>query len=179
MGKTYDRIETGHKEWIEAQHMFFVATAPTGGDGRVNLSPKGYDTFRILDDRTVAYLDLTGSGVETIAHLRDNGRMTVMFCAFEGRPRILRLYGEGRVVLPESERWDDLAPHFELVAGARSIVTLAVDEVRTSCGYAVPFMDFGGERETLLEWAENKGHDGVSRYHRERNAESIDGLDGL
>lgn len=179
MGKTYDRIEPGHREWMDEQHLFFVATAPSGGDGHVNLSPKGYDTFRVLDDHTVAYLDLTGSGVETVAHLRDNGRLTVMFCAFEGRPRILRLYGTGRVVLPGSTEWDEWAPRFELHPGARAIICLAVDEVRTSCGYAVPFMDHVGERETLREWTENKGDDGVSRYHAERNAESIDGLPGL
>jgi hypothetical protein len=179
MGKTYDRIEPGHREWMESQHLFFVATAPTGADGHVNLSPKGYDTFRILDDRTVAYLDLTGSGVETIAHIRENARLTIMFCAFAGRPRILRLYGAGDVVMPDSTEWDGLVSRFAVVPGARSIIRLAVQEVRTSCGYAVPLMDFGSERETLREWTDNKGEPGVERYRRERNAVSIDGLAGL
>jgi hypothetical protein len=179
MAKTYDRIEDRHREWIEEQHLFFVATAPSGPDGHVNLSPKGYDTFRVLDDRTVAYLDLTGSGVETIAHLRQNGRLTIMFCAFEGRARVLRLYGQGRVAQPGSPEWDELAPHFDLIPGARAIIRLDVDRVSTSCGYAVPFMDYRGERETAIEWAEKKGPDGVARYHDERNAESIDGLPGM
>lgn len=179
MGKSFDALTDEHRTWIDAQHLFFVATAPSGGDGHVNLSPKGYDTFRVVDAVTVAYLDLTGSGVETIAHLRDNGRLTIMFCAFEGRPRILRLYGRGTAVLPADDGFDELVAAFGRPPGLRAVIRLDVERVGDSCGFAVPFMDYAGERETLGSWSERKGADGITDYWASRNASSIDGLPGL
>jgi len=165
--------------FITEQPMFFVATAPSGAEGHVNLSPKGHDTFRVLDATTVAYLDLTGSGVETIAHLRDNGRITLMFCAFTGPPRIVRLYGRGEPVFPGDAGYDDLVSRFPPLLGARSVIRIHLDRVSTSCGYAVPRMDYVGERDTLEKWCERKGPEGIERYKQEKNAESIDGLRGL
>jgi hypothetical protein len=139
MGKTYDQLDKRLHGWIAAQHIFFVATAPQRRGGHVNLSPKGHaDTFAVLDERTVAYLDLTGSGAETAAHLRDDGRITLMFCAFSGPPRILRLYGQGRIVLPGEQRWDELAAWFPARRGARAVVVVEVERIADSCGYAVP-----------------------------------------
>ena len=179
MARLHDAIDQNLREWIDAQHLFFVATAPSGPDGHVNLSPKGYDTFRVLDEHTVAYLDLTGSGVETIAHLRDNGRITFMFCAFEGKPQILRLFGRGEAVLPEDDRFATLAAAFPEVPGVRAVVRCDVERVQTSCGFAVPYMTFGSERETLNDWADRKGPDGLAEYHVAKNATSIDGLPGI
>ena len=179
MGKTYDGIDERLAAFLTAQHVFFVGTAPAGGDGHVNVSPKGMDSFRILDPTTVAYLDLTGSGVETIAHLRDNGRITFLFCAFEGPPRIVRLYGRGEVVLPGDDAFADLAARFPSVPGARSVIRVHLDRVSDSCGYAVPTYRYVGERDQLVAWAERKGSEGLNTYRRERNAYSIDGLPGL
>ena len=159
--------------------MFFVATAPAGVDGHVNLSPKGLDTFGIIDPTTVAYLDLTGSGVETIAHLRDNGRIVIMFCAFEGAPKILRLYGRGEVVVPSDARFAALRARFPTYAGTRSVILVIVERIADSCGYAVPLYRFEGQRSQLLDWADRKGAEGVVAYRAERNHESIDGLPGL
>jgi hypothetical protein len=179
MGRVYDAISDELADFISVQHMFFVATAPSGHDGRVNLSPKGLDTFAILDANTVAYLDLTGSGVETIAHLRDNGRITIMFCAFEGKPNIVRLYGRGEV-LPISEREADaLLPRFGSYPGARSVIRVRVDRVSTSCGYGVPLLEYEGERDQLLQFAERRGPDGLVEYRSAQNTASIDGLPGL
>jgi Pyridoxamine 5'-phosphate oxidase len=179
MARTHDTLDENLRGWVAAQHLFFVGSAPSGGDGHVNLSPKGYDTFRILDDTTVAYLDLTGSGVETIAHLRDNGRLTIMFCAFEGPPRILRLFGQGDVVLPGDLDFDELRAGFGDVPGVRSIIRCRLERIQSSCGYSVPFMAYESERETLLEWADRKSPEELGEYHAEKNAESIDGLAGL
>ena len=179
MAKTYPALSDEHVAWIAEQPLFFVASAPSGESGHVNVSPKGYDTFRVLDPHRVAYLDLTGSGAETIAHLRQNGRLTIMFCAFAGRPRILRLYGRGRSLRPGDEGFDALMAHFEPIAGGRSIVTLDIERIQTSCGYAVPLMEMTGERETLVEWAEKKGESGIADYWATRNATSIDGLDSV
>jgi hypothetical protein len=159
--------------------MFFVATAPSGGEGHVNLSPKGYDTLRILDANRVAYLDLTGSGVETIAHLRENGRITLMACAFTGNPRISRLYGRGEVHLFGTPEFDALAPHFPELPGRRAIIEITVDRATTSCGEAVPRMDLVSERDDLLDWTINKGEVGIVAYWASKNATSIDGLPGL
>ena len=166
-------------EWWAAQPLFFVATAPGGSAGHVNLSPKGHDTLRILGPLRVAYLDLTGSGVETIAHLRDNGRITLMACAFNGVPRISRIYGAGTVHEAGSPGFRELAPNFPDLPGARSIIDVAVDRVSTSCGFAVPMMDLVGDRDRLLEWARAKGDDGIVQYWGSKNAESIDGMPGL
>jgi hypothetical protein len=159
--------------------MFFVATAPSGGEGHVNLSPKGYDTLRILDANRVVYLDLTGSGVETISHLRENGRLTLMACAFTGNPRISRLYGHGSVHPFGSPEFDALASHFPELPGRRSIIDIAVDRATTSCGEAVPRMDLVEDRDDLLDWATKKGDDGITAYWQSKNAKSIDGLPGL
>jgi hypothetical protein len=167
------------REWIEAQHVFFVATAPLAADGHVNVSPKGGDTLRILDEHTVAYLDLTGSGVETIAHVVENGRVTVMFCAFEGRPKIVRLQGVGEVVRPGDGDFADLASLFPDLPGTRSVIRVAIDRMASSCGFGVPLMTFSADRSEMREWAERKGPDGLVDYRATRNAESIDGLPGL
>jgi hypothetical protein len=145
----------------------------------VNLSPKGHDCLRVIDPTTVAYLDLTGSGAETIAHTRENGRITVMLCAFDGPPLILRLYGEGTAHAHGSPRYEELRPRFPDLPGARSIVTVAIDRVQTSCGYSIPFMEYRDERPTLQQWASRKGDDGLREYWSEKNVESIDGLPAL
>ncbi len=176
MGKFFDSISDDLAGWIQAQHLFFVGSAPLSAEGHVNLSPKGQDCFRILSPNRVAYLDLTGSGNETSAHLLENARITFMFCAFVGPPRILRLYGKGRVILPDSAEWDDLSPQFTLIPGVRQIVIADIHAVQTSCGYAVPLMDYVAERDTLIKWAEHKGADGLSAYWDEKNMHSIDQL---
>jgi hypothetical protein len=175
MGKVLECITAELKAFIEAQPVFFVATAPLSGEGHVNLSPKGLDSLRVLSPTRVAYLDLTGSGNETAAHLQENGRITLMFCAFTGSPRILRLYGTGEVVLPESPGWSELAGLFPEYPGVRQIIVAEVSRVQTSCGYAVPLMDFARQRDTLLRWAEAKGET-LPMYRQEKNATSIDGL---
>lgn len=179
MGAVRETITPALAEFIAGQHVFFVATAPSGPGGHVNLSPKGLDTFAVLDERRVAYLDLTGSGVETIAHLRDDGRITIMFCAFEGSPTILRLYGRGEAIPVDDPRAQQFLAGFKPYPGARSVIVVDVERVSTSCGYAVPFMAFERERDRLVEWAENKGDDGIVEYRAEKNAASIDGLPGL
>lgn len=178
MGEVRAALDDDLIEWIGRQHVFFVATAPSEG-GHVNLSPKGYDSLRVLDTSTVAYLDLTGSGAETIAHTRENGRITLMLCAFEGPPRILRLFGTGQAHPLGSARFEQLHPRFPGIPGARSIVTVAIERVQTSCGYSVPFMDHREERPTLVQWAARKGEDGLREYWAARNVESIDGLPAL
>ena len=177
MGAVHESLEP-FVDWIAEQHVFFVATAPSEG-GHVNLSPKGHDSLRVLDPSTVAYLDLTGSGAETIAHTRENGRMTIMFCAFEGPPRILRLYGQGAAHPVGSPRYEALVDRFEPIVGARAIIELAIDRVQTSCGYAVPRLAYQEERPTLQQWAARKGDDGLAAYWGEKNVESIDGLPAL
>jgi hypothetical protein len=176
MAATLSEITPELAEWMRAQPIFFVATAPD--DGHVNLSPKGYDTFRVLGAHRAAYLDLTGSGVETVAHLRENGRITVMFCAFAGNPRIARLYGSGRVHELGSEGFEALVPQFELLPGTRSIIDIDVTRVSTSCGYAVPLMDLVADRRRLHEWAIAKGDASLVEYRSTKNAVSIDGLPG-
>jgi hypothetical protein len=176
MGRTYESITDELRAFVEAQHMFFVATAPLSTAGHVNLSPKGITDFRVLGPQRVAYLDLTGSGNETSAHLHENGRITIMFCAFEGPPRILRFYGLGRVALPGSAAWAELAPLFGSYPGARQIVTVDVERVQTSCGFGVPLFAYDGQRDQLIRWAESKGDEGLERYREEKNSCSIDGL---
>jgi hypothetical protein len=166
-------------EWWGAQPVFFVATAARADDAHVNLSPKGYDTLRVLGPQRVAYLDLTGSGVETIAHLRENGRITLMACSFDGTPRISRIYGRGTVHPVGTAGFDALACQFPELPGRRSIIEVDVERVSTSCGYAVPRMDLIGERDRLIEWAEKKGDEGVVASWGAKNAASIDGLPGL
>jgi hypothetical protein len=162
--------------FIRAQTMFFVATAPLAGDGHVNLSPKGLDTLRVISPTRVAYLDLTGSGNETAAHIAENGRITLMFCAFEGKPNILRLYGRGSLVLPNSPEWTALSAKFTLQPGARQIIVCDVDRVQNSCGMAVPLMRFESHRDGLLKWANVKGDPGLKEYREKKNRRSIDGI---
>lgn len=176
MGKPHDHITPEHRAFIERQRMFFVATAPLAPTGRINLSPKGLDTFRVLTENRVAYLDLTGSGNETSAHLADNRRITFMFCAFEGQPKILRLYGAGRTILPTSPEWPELAARFDPLPGARQIIAADIDRAATSCGYGIPLYAYEGQREQLAAWAERKGEGGLDSYRRRHNARSIDGL---
>ncbi|MEW9530401.1 pyridoxamine 5'-phosphate oxidase family protein [Microbispora sp. NPDC049125] len=179
MGKSYDRLTDRLREFISAQPVFFVATAPEAG-GHVNVSPKGYaDTFAIIDDTTVAYLDLDGSGVETIAHIRDNGRVTVMFCAFAGPPNIVRLYGTGRVVTPHDDGFDELITLFGPHPGVRSIIVVSCDRITDSCGFAVPFMKYDQDRPLLDEWAGRKDVQQRRTYRATHNRESIDGLPAL
>ncbi|MFM7737671.1 MAG: pyridoxamine 5'-phosphate oxidase family protein [Alphaproteobacteria bacterium] len=179
MAKMFDSIDDGLARFIGEQHVFFVATAPAGGDGHVNLSPKGLDSFRVIGPRTVAYLDVTGSGVETIAHLRADGRITVMFCTFSGPPRILRLFGRGTAVLPGDAGFDELVGRFPPTPGTRSVVRIELDRIADSCGYGVPRYEFVGPRSQMIDWAERKGPDGLREYREKNNARSIDGLPGL
>lgn len=174
MAKFFDKIDDKIREFIAEQKMFFTASAPA--DGRVNLSPKGIDTFRVLDEKTVCYLDLTGSGNETAAHIRENGRLTIMFCSFDGAPLILRLYGRGEVVQRSSENWNELAKNFEDFVGTRQIIVLNVESLQTSCGFGIPLYEYKKDRTTLLDWAKNKGDDGIEKYRWENNQTSIDGL---
>jgi hypothetical protein len=176
MGNVFDGLDEGLKAFIAAQHMFFVATAPLSAGGHLNVSPKGLDTFRVLGPKQVAYLDLTGSGVETVGHLRENGRITLMFCAFGGAPRILRLYGKGQAVEPGDEGWADLIGLFPDYPGVRSVVLVDLERIADSCGYGVPMFEFAGERKQLTAYAERKGPQGMEAYKRKKNRESIDGL---
>jgi hypothetical protein len=176
VGKVVDSINEHIQEFIAAQHMYFVATAPLTETGHINLSPKGTDTFRVLSSNRVAYLDMTGSGNETSAHLTENGRITIMFCAFDGAPNILRLYGQGHTILPDSPEWAEFAVHFTLAVGYRQIIVADIDRVQTSCGYGVPFYDYVGERDQMARWAEAKGEDGLEKYRQQNNLCSIDGL---
>ncbi|WP_248924628.1 pyridoxamine 5'-phosphate oxidase family protein [Paenibacillus hamazuiensis] len=174
MGKQFEAMLPEHERFIRRQNLFFVGSAPA--EGHVNLSPKGHDVLRVFSPTEVAYLDLTGSGNETSAHLKDNGRITLMFVAFEGAPMILRLYGTGRVVLPGTPEWDELIPHFELLPGARQIIYAKIHAVKTSCGYSVPFFSYTGERDTLRKWAEVKGEEELVAYRKQKNAVSMDGI---
>jgi hypothetical protein len=180
MAKTFDGIDERLGGFLADQPVFFVATAPSGPDGHVNLSPKGVaDTFRVLDPYTVAYLDITGSGIETVAHLRDNGRIVIMFCAFSGPPRIVRLHGRGTVLLPGVGDWEELAARFSPQPGARSVIKVALDRVSDSCGFGVPVMTYDKERGQLADWAGRKTEEELADYRAKKNGMSIDGLPGL
>ncbi len=181
MGKVHDGIDERLAEWIGRQHVFFVATAAGDTDGTVNVSPKGTaGTLAVLDEQRVAYLDLTGSGIETVAHLRDNGRITVMWCAFEGPPRIVRVHGTGEVVTPDDDRWAELLDAFGGPRpGQRSIIVVTARRVSDSCGYSVPLMEFRQDRTRLDEWAEARSEGELDEYRARKNARSIDGLPGL
>lgn len=182
MGRTYDTIDDRLATWLQEQPVFFVATAPLDGDGHINCSPKGNrQEFAVVDGRRVMYLDQTGSGIETVAHLQENGRIVVMFCAFSGPPRIVRLHGRGRAVLAGSPEFGSAAQPFPGAdgTGVRSVVVVDVERISDSCGYGVPFMDFEAHRPTMDEWSARKGRDGVERYWTEKNATSVDGLPGV
>lgn len=176
MGKFFDRILDQHREFIAKQKMFFVSSAPLSAEGHINLSPKGKDCFRILSDTCVAYMDIIGSGNETSAHVLENGRITFMFCAFEGPPNILRLYGTGRTVLPGDKNWETMAKRFHLDLSIRQIIVADIHKVQTSCGFSVPLYEYKGERDHADKWALSKGTEGLQAYKAEKNRISIDGL---
>jgi hypothetical protein len=182
MGKTFDVVDEKMAQWLHAQPVFFVSTSPLSREGSVNCSPKGNrDEFMVLGPTSVAYLDQTGSGVETIAHLRENGRIVVMFCAFEGPPRIVRLHGTGRVVPTDASEFVTLAESFPRASGVgvRSVIVIDVTRISDSCGYGVPIMAFQQHRPTMDQWSTRKGADGIREYWREKNLTSIDNLKGL
>ncbi|MFC1717446.1 pyridoxamine 5'-phosphate oxidase family protein [Candidatus Poribacteria bacterium] len=173
MATFYEELDEKLQQFIAEQKIYFTATAPA--EGRISLSPKGLNTFRCLDSRTVAYMNLTGSGNETAAHLLENGRITIMFCSFTEEPMILRIYGKGRSVYPQDADWDDLISQFDLMPGIRQIIVVDIDSVQTACGAGVPFYEFVGERDGLLRWFENSGEEEMEKYRQRANAVSIDG----
>ena len=185
MAKVYERIEPRMARWIGEQPVFFVATAPLSGEGMVNVSPKGLrGTFAVLDPHTFAYVDMTASGIETTAHLRENGRVCVMFCSFDGPPNVVRLHGRGRVLTHAEEGFDAALEPFAMGLAsrrteARGVVTVDVDRVSDACGYAVPRMTLDADRELLDSWAERKDPEQLRRYRAEKNEVSLDGLPGL
>ncbi len=176
MGKFFNAIQATHVDFIKKQHIFFVGTAPLSGDGRVNISPKGLDAFRIVNDNQVAYMDIIGSGNETSAHTLENGRITFMFTSFDKVPNILRLYGKGFTVLRDSDNWDTYAQHFAIFPSTRQIIVADIDLVQTSCGFGIPFYEYIGERTTHFDWAVKKNDDELRAYEQEKNLVSIDGL---
>ena len=179
MAKVFDGIDNAMADWIREQHVFFVATAPLSADGMVNVSPRGLDSLSILDEHTVAWLDLTGSGAETIAHLTENGRICLMFSSFDARPRIVRLHGRGRVVLPGDPLFGRVEREHPGHVGARAVIVVEVTRVADACGWGVPVMDFVEERDIMRPWAQKKGPDGLAEYRAEKNAHSLDGLPAL
>jgi len=179
MSKKRENIDPELAAWISRQCIFFVATAPLSQQGHINASPKGGDAFRVLGPLEVAYQDFTGSGAETIAHLRENGRIMIMFCAFEGSPRIVRLHGRGTVITPKQPRFSEVKSLFPANPGTRAIIHVSVTRVSSSCGYAVPFLDFRGYRDALDRWSTAKGCEGLEAYRAEKNRSSIDALPAL
>ena len=173
MAERFEKLEDKHIEFIGRQHIFFVGTA--GAEGFVNVSPKGMDSLRVIDSGTVAWLNLTGSGNETAAHVLENGRMTIMFCSFDKQPLIMRLYGQAQAVHPRDSRWEELSERLPSYTGARQFFVLDVEMVQTSCGYAVPFYELKGERSTLTKWADNHGPKGIQQYWNDKNTLSLDG----
>jgi hypothetical protein len=179
VAKAYPEIDEALRKFIQAQAVFFVATAPLDANGHVNVSPKGLDTFRILGPRRVAYLDIFGSGVETIAHLREHGRIVMMFCAFQGAPKILRLHGQGRAVEPHEAEFSALKGQFPVYEGTRAIIVVEVERISDSCGYGVPLLKYEAERAELPAWCRKRGTEGLKIYRQEKNRQSIDGLPGV
>ena len=174
MGKVYQELDDKLIGWIHRQHIFFVGTA--GRDGRINVSPKGLDSLRVLGPNRIIWLNLTGSGNETAAHLLDSNRMTLMLCSFDRKPLILRMYGTASEIQPDQPEWTDLIAHFPDLPGVHQIFDVAVDSLQTSCGYAVPQMTLDSDRDLLCTWANKKGEDGIAAYHQAKNLVSIDGL---
>lgn len=173
MAKLYSQLTDDLAGFIKRQKIFFVGTA--ADDGRVNVSPKGMDTLRVVTENRAVWLNLTGSSNETVAHLRENDRITLMFCAFEGDPLILRLYGHARIFHPRDAEWSSLITSFPAIPGARQVIDMSIDLVQTSCGFGVPFFEFKAEREQLEKWAEKKGPEGIRQYWQEKNRISLDG----
>jgi len=176
MGKFHESISPEHQSFIEKQHIFFVATAPLSKEGHVNLSPKGLECFKVLSSTHVAYMDLISSGNETSAHTMENGRITFMFCSFDKTPNILRLYGKGYTILPESKEWEFYSKYFTIYPSTRQIIAADITSVQTSCGFGVPLYEFIGNRDIHFEWAEKKGPEGLEEYVNEKNLVSLDGL---
>lgn len=179
MGKSHTEIDEHLSEFIQQQRAFFVATAPSAASGHINVSPKGLDSFRILGPKKVAYLDLVGSGVETIAHVNENGRIVLMFCAFQGPPNLVRLHGIARVLRPNEPEFSELVSCFPAYDSTRSVIAVDLTRVSSSCGYGVPLMKYEGERPQLFAWAQKKGPEGLKAYQREKNSRSVDGLQGI
>jgi hypothetical protein len=179
MAKVFAAIDDSLRSWINQQHMFFVSTAPLAEDGMLNCSPKGYDCFRVLNDREVAYLDLTGSGIETVAHLKENGRIVFLFCSFDQTPRIVRLHGKGVVHERGTPEFEALLAHFVPYPGMRSIIRAVLTRISDSCGYGVPRFEYLGDRKTLVDYWENKGEAENETYRQTRNAMSLDGMPGI
>lgn len=177
MGKVHARVDGRLRAFVERQQVFFVGTAPLSGEGHVNVSPRGIPgTFGLLDERTFAWVDTSGSGSETIAHVRENGRIVVMFCAFDGAPNIVRFHGRGRVVTRYDEAYAELAGRFDDVPGARAVIVVDIERISDACGYGVPLMDYVGERDLLPRYFGRKGVEGSADYRRRKNRTSIDGL---
>ncbi|WP_299014979.1 pyridoxamine 5'-phosphate oxidase family protein [uncultured Polaribacter sp.] len=174
MSKFYEKITARLQQFIAAQKIFFVATAPNSG--RINLSPKGMDSFRVINENRVLWLNVTGSGNETAAHLLENKRITLMFCSFEGAPNILRLYGKGKEIKEGDASWDELISLFPKTPGTRQIFDITIDSAQTSCGMSIPFFDYKGERNELNDWAAKQGKEGIQKYWKDKNQTSIDGL---
>jgi len=179
MGKIFNEITLDLQKWIEKQKMFFVATAPLSPDQHINCSPKGLDSFRILNPCTVAYQDLTGSGIETIAHIRENKRILLMFCAFDGPPKIVRLHGDGEAITPDHEDFENLNSQFPYKRGTRAYILIKLNRISDSCGYSVPLYQFVKDRDVLDKWVDAKTDEQLKQYRLAKNTESIDGLKGL
>jgi hypothetical protein len=179
MSRTYETITPELSAWIAEQHLFFVATAPLAADGLVNCSPKGMDTFRVLGPHEVAYLDLTGSGIETVAHLRENGRIVLMFCAFTGPPRVVRLHGTGEVAPMGAPAFEELRGHFPDYPGARAVIRARIHRISESCGFGVARYEYQGDRDTLVRVCESKGEEEVARFQRKWNTRSVEGMPAL
>lgn len=179
MGKEYQEIDAQIQAWVERQRLFFVATAPLADDGLINCSPKGLASLRVLGPRQIAYADIGGSGIETVAHLKENARIVIMLCAFDGPPKIFRFYGSGRPVEPHEEEFDTLAAHFPSLPAIRNVIVVDIESIRDSCGYGVPLYQFKSERDSLANWCNTKTADELVDYRIDRNAESLDGLPGL
>jgi hypothetical protein len=179
MGKIYESIDSKLKDWLSAQKVFFVATAPLSPEGHVNCSPKDGESFRVIDERTVAYLDLTGSGVETIAHVKENERIVLMFCAFDGAPKIVRLHGHGEVIETKHPQFEQLRAIFQPMVGIRSFIKIHLTRISDSCGYGVPLYNFRGHRTQLEAWAEHKGEESLLDYRLKHNGQSVDQLEGI
>ncbi|KGL60139.1 Pyridoxamine 5'-phosphate oxidase [Polaribacter sp. Hel1_33_78] len=174
MSKFYTKITSRLQKFIEAQKIFFIATAPNSG--RINLSPKGMDSFRVINENRVLWLNVTGSGNETAAHLNENKRITIMFCSFEKVPNILRLYGKGKEIKPNDATWNKVISLFSETPGTRQIFDITIESAQTSCGMSIPFYEFKGERNDLNNWAENQGEENIKQYWEDKNQTSIDGL---
>lgn len=179
MGQEFQEIDGRIQRWIEKQHMFFVSTAPLADDGLVNCSPKGLDGLRVMGPHQLAYADTGGSGIETVAHLKENGRIVVMLCAFDGPPKIFRFYGKGRAVEPHDDEFASLLPLFPKMPAVRNFIVVDVTRIRDACGYGVPQYEFKRERESIGNWIESKSDDELLAYRKEKNSASLDGLPGL